>query len=116
MNCAALFSMSGWAGRERCICTGDNAVNVLFRFMQKQDLFCLLQMGRAMDSQSAQKDLDKIECLLNAYQEETLEMKDLRTLDVYLQSGSISCDAIAETDEDVEKLIASYPDVEVLYI
>lgn len=115
MECAALFTVSGWVGKECFICTGDDAHDVLSAFMIRQDLRCLLEMGRMEEVGRAQKELDKIENLLTAFDDDELEIEDLKGFSVFLREGSISCDAIASSEDDVEKLIASHPDIQVLY-
>ena len=110
---SALFKVTGWAGTEHFICLGDDAPGVLSAFMSQQDLRCLLDIGRMEERGRAKKELDKIERLLIAYDDYDLEIDDLDGFSVSLRDGSISCEAIANSEDEVEKLIASHPEAKV---
>jgi len=107
---AALFEMDSWLGHQKYIFKGETASDILAKFEQIQDLSCLVWMGREREGKKGQKQLDKLEAMLEKYESGELTMQDLQDFDVTISIGAMKCSGIAETDEAVEKLIANNPD------
>lgn len=107
---AALFEMDSWLGHQKYIFKGTCASTILSQFERVQDLSCLVRMGRGSEGKKGQKQLDRLEELLKKHYSGDLTMQDLLDFDVMLSIGAMKCTGIAETDEEIEKLIADNPD------
>lgn len=106
---AALFEMTSWMGCQQYIFDGGSVSALLSKFERVQDLSCLVQMGRSQESQKGQKELDKLETILDKYYDGSLTADDLLTLDIGISLGTIKCVCIEEGDDAVDKLRAQYP-------
>ena len=106
---AALFEMKSWMGCEQHICAGNNACEVLETFFQVQDLYCLVQMGRAHENAAGQKALDRIEALLEKHDNGELTLDDLRSFDVKISLGGIRCACVEEGHDAIGRLREQYP-------
>lgn len=106
---AALFEMASWMGCYQYILEGNSASDLLSEFEQVQDLGCLIRMGRSQESKKGQKELDKLEAILNKYYDGSLTADDLLTIDIAISLGTIKCVCIEEGDDAVETLKAQYP-------
>lgn len=106
---AALFEMTSWMGCQQYIFAGNTASDLLSEFERVQDLGCLVRMGRGQESKKGQKELDKLEAILEKYYDGSLTADDLLTLDIAISLGTIKCVCIEEGGDAVEKLKAQYP-------
>ena len=106
---AALFEMTSWMGCHQYIFDGDNASDLLSKFERVQDLGCLVRMGRGQENKKGQKELDKLEAILDKYYDGSLTTDDLLSLDITISLGTIKCVCIEEGDDAVEKLKAQFP-------
>lgn len=106
---AALFEMTSWMGCQQYIFKGNTASNLLSEFERVQDLGCLVRMGRSQENKKGQKELDKLEAILEKYYDGSLTTDDLLTLDIAISLGTIKCVCIEEGDDAAEKLKKQYP-------
>ena len=106
---AAVFEMTGWMGKQQYIFRGDSASDLLSKFERVQDLGCLVRMGRFQENKKGQKELDKLEAVLDKYYDGSLEPDDLLELDISISLGTIKCACVEEGDDAVDKLKAQYP-------
>ena len=105
----ALFEMTSWMGRELYIFKGDTASKLLSEFEQVQSLGCLVRMGRGQENENGQRELDKLEAILDKYYDGDLTPDELLTLDISISLGTIKCVCIEEGDDAVAKLKAQFP-------
>lgn len=106
---AALFEMTSWMGNRQYIFKGNSATVLLSEFEAIQDLGCLVRMGRGQEDTKGQKELDKLEAILDKYYDGTLTPDDLLTLDISISLGTIKCVCIEEGADAADKLKAQYP-------
>ena len=104
---AALIETRGLDGRNAWICTGHDAISIFSKFMQTQDLYCLVRMGRMLEDD--QSRVDALEAILDAYDDETLSMDDIRAMNLDLADGAIWCSGIAGDDEAIDALQQANP-------
>ncbi len=109
---AALIETEAPDGRHAWLCTGDDAVVVFSKFMQTQDLYCLVRMGRMLDDDQTQVDV--LEALLDAWDEDELSMPDIEAINIKLADGSIRCIGTAKTDAEIEALAMAHPEAQRL--
>ena len=100
---AALIEI-GWV--KRCF-EGNNPYEIIREVEKIQDFSCLMRMGRMEEDRQGQKELNKLERFLRKYYNSTLTIKDIKNLDIHLSLGNIKCHGLAETEEEVIKLISS---------
>ena len=101
---AAIFEMESMWGPEKHFFEGESASDLLAQFERVQDLGCLARMGRMQGPKKDQKELDKLDALLEKYYADELTMEDLKKFSIKLSLGKLSVTAIAETDEEIEKI------------
>ena len=106
---AALFEMTSWMGCQQYIFEGNTASDLLSKFERVQDLGCLVQMGRSHENKNGQKELDKLEAILDKYYDGSLTPEELLTLDVSISLGAIKCVCIEEGATAADTLKAQYP-------
>ena len=106
---AALLEMTSWMGCQQYIFKGNTASALLSEFERVQDLGCLVRMGRSEEKKQGQKELDKLEAVLNKYYDGSLTPDDLRTLNISISIGAIKCVCIEEGDDAMDKLRTQYP-------
>ena len=106
---AALFEMTSWMGCQQYIFKGNTASALRSEFERVQDLGCLVRMGRSEEKKKGQKELDKLEAVLNKYYDGSLTPDDLRTLNISISIGAIKCVCIEEGDDAMDKLRTQYP-------
>ena len=83
---------------------GESASEILGQVEAYQDFDCLLRMGRMEEGKKGQKELDKLEAFLDKYYDGTLNMADLKKLNIKLSIGDIVCHGVAEGEEAIAKL------------
>lgn len=106
---AALFEMTSWMGCQQHIFQGESASDLLSEFERVQSLDCLVRMGRYQENQNGQKELDKLEAILDKHYDGSLTTDDLLTLDVSISLGTIKCVCVEAGDDAVDKLKEQYP-------
>ena len=63
---------------------------------QYQDFDCLIMMGNAHETAAGQKELAKIEKVVEKYRSNTLMATDLKTLNAHLSIGNFICHELEE--------------------
>ena len=106
---AAVFEMTSWMGLEQHIVKGKTACDLLAEFEVVQSLSCLVRMGRREEDMAGQKELDKLEVVLDKYHSGSLTVDELLMLDVKLSIGSVKCVAILEGEDAAVKLKEMHP-------
>jgi len=109
---AALIETTGVGGARSWICTGKDATGIFSKFMGELDLYCLVRMGRMLDDDQSQ--VDALEALLDAYDEDELSLLDIEAMNIVLADGSIRCAGIARTDEEIETMKQAHPEAACL--
>ena len=107
---AALFELESWLGLQKYIFEGESASEIFNKFERVQDLSCLVRMGRGEEGKRGQKQLDKLEAMLEKYYSGELEMADLAAFNIKISLGAMACTAVAEGEEAIAKLKADHPD------
>ena len=107
---AALFEMDSWLGHQKYIFEGEDASEILSKFERIQDLSCLVRMGRSEEGKKGQKQLDKLEEILEKHYSGELTMDDLKTFDIKISLGAMNCSGIAEGDDEIEAMKSNNPD------
>ena len=87
---AACFQVSGWAGAQSFLFSGDTLKEVVDGLNGIQDLFFLGLMSR-MDGEAAAGELTKLETFTERYQSDILTEEDVANFAVELSIGSIRC-------------------------
>ena len=105
---AALFELNSWRP-EQYIITGSSAAALLDGFEDIQSLECLVRMGRSHENAKGQKELDKLEAILNKRYNGELSSVDLLGLDIKLSLGTIKCVEILVGEDAADRLKAKYP-------
>ena len=106
---AALFEMESWMGKQQDIVTGKDPAVLMDRLCQIQDLSCLIYMGRMQEDAQGQKQLDRLEVLLQRHSSGKLTARDLRGLDVTLSIGKLRCVLLLEGEDALPELRRRYP-------
>lgn len=106
---AVVFETESWMGKQQFLCTGETAADVLAKFGQVQDLWCLLRMGRVKEPAAGQKQLDILENVLYKYESGALELSDLAQIQVRLSIGTLNCLAAASDAQYVSMLTERFP-------
>lgn len=101
---AAVFFLDSWAGHNEYFLEGEDASDLLTQFEEVQDLSCIVHMGRMNGEKKDQKELDKLEELLEKHQNGDLEMSDLKGFSIDVSVGKMGVLATAETDEEIGSL------------
>ena len=101
---AAIFEMESMWGPEKHFFEGDDASSLLSQFERVEDLNCLIRMGRMQGPKKDQKELDKLEALLEKHYSDELTMDDLKKFSIKLSLGKLVVSAVAESDEEIEKI------------
>ena len=65
--------------------------------------------AKIAELQARQKELDKLEAVLDKYYDGSLTPDDLLTLDISISIGTIKCVCIEEGDDAMDKLRTQYP-------
>ena len=105
-NYVAVFEMTSWLGVTQHIVKGDDASELLTNFEDIQSLHCLIRHGRYEEDENGQKELDKLEEILDKRDSGELTIEELKKMDINLSLGYIKCIAIFE-GEGAEKRIKS---------
>lgn len=101
-KCAALIEI-GWLKKWF---VADDPIGIMKQVEEIQDFSCLLMMGRAEEGKKGQEQLNKLVMFLEKYHDESLTMEDIKNLNVHLSIGNISCHEIAETEKEVNTVLA----------
>ena len=101
---AALFEIKSWLGLETHVFEGNTAVDILRELESIQNLDCLLEMGRIQEGEKGQRQLDKLEALLEKYCSKELTLSDLDGFELSLSVGDFRCVAVAEDEDAVLQL------------
>lgn len=64
----------------------------------------MLRMGSIEEGKEGKKELSKLESFIDKYNEGALDIDDIKNLSVHLSIGSIVCEGIAESEEQIEAL------------
>ena len=107
---AAVFEVTSWL-TEQYLIKGDDAFEILSAFEDIQSLSCLVRMGRREEDVEGQKQLDKIEALLDKKDCGELNIDDLKTMDYTLSLGDIRCLDVLEGESAEAVLREKYPKV-----
>ena len=99
---AGLFEMDSWLGHQKYIFKGEDASDILSKFERIRDLSCLVRMGRANEGKKGQKQLDKLEKILEKYYSGDLTMDDLKDFDIKISLGAMKCSDIAIGEDEIE--------------
>ncbi len=100
----AIFMTDTEHGSRDYFYTGEDANDLITQFNEDQNLTCLPEMGRSMGTRKDKIVLKKLDAFLTNYYRGELTMDDLKDFSVNLSIGYIGVRAIAETEEEVEKL------------
>ena len=106
---AACFQVSGWAGAQSFLFSGDTLKEVVDGLNGIQDLFFLGLMSR-MDGEAAAGELTKLETFTERYQSDILTEEDVANFAVELSIGSIRCVELRSGEDALEKLAGKYPE------
>ena len=106
---AACFQVSGWAGAQSFLFSGDTLKEVVDGLNGIQDLFFLGLMSR-MDGEAAAGELTKLETFTERYQSDILTEEDVADFAVELSIGSIRCVELCCGEDALEKLAGKYPE------
>lgn len=87
--------MDGWA-RNVIFFEGDDCVEILAQFEHVQDLSCLVRMGRFEGTKNEQKELNRLEKMLNKYYSGDLEIADLEKFSFRLSIGLLRCIEVSD--------------------
>ena len=111
---AAVFEIEGWYGPQRYLIEAAFPTLILMKLNDRQDLDCLLRMGREQEGPAGQKELDKLADLVWKYYSEDVDLKDLDGFHVELKVGRLICLATASGEAEIVRLKEAYPDAIVL--
>ena len=103
---AAIFFTDTEHGGHDYFYKGEDANDLITQFNEDQNLTCLPEMGRSMGTRKDKIVLAKLDNFLMKYYQGELTMDDLKDFSVNLSIGYIGVRALAETEEEVEKLEA----------
>ena len=107
---AALFETKSWMGEKKHIVKGKDVAGLIDDFEEVQSLGCLVRMGRGQEGPEGQKQLNKLEDILDKRDNGTITVEELLELDIDLSVGKIKCSVVIEGDDAIEQLKAQYPD------
>lgn len=103
---AALFEVESWMGTDRYVFQGESAGDLLLQLDKEQNLYCLIDMGRSSEGPKGQKELDKLENIIELYRSGKLTVADLETMNIQISIGSVRCVKVVEGDEAISALRA----------
>ena len=83
-------------GMDRVKAEADDLCDIIRKVEENQDFGCVLRMGRAMEDEEGQKELDKLEAFLAKYHDDELTAEDVKELNIKLSCGNINCLEFAE--------------------
>ncbi len=110
---AACITLSGWAGMEEYIFTGETPMDIAFQINEVQDILCLAGMASSMEKKKNKKNVEKLQEFAERYLDEAINREDIEKLDINLSIGDIKCNEIIEGDSAEEQLKAKYPNATV---
>lgn len=105
----AVIEMTSWMGTHQHIVKGDSASELLSEFEEIQSLNCLVRMGRMEENASGQKQLDKLEVILEKKMNGELTIAELKKMNIKLSIGSIQCMEVFEGEMIEERLKIRFP-------
>lgn len=108
-NYVAVFEMTSWLGVTQHIVKGDDASELLTNFEDIQSLHCLIRHGRYEEDENGQKELDKLEEILDKRDSGELTIEELKKMDINLSLGYIKCIAIFEGEGAEERIKSVFP-------
>ena len=110
---AACITLSGWAGREEYVFTGETPMEIALKINEVQDILCLAGMAPSMEKKKNKKNVEKLQEFAERYLDEAINREDIEKLDINLSIGDIKCNEIIEGDSAEEQLKAKYPNATV---
>ena len=106
---AACFTLSGWAGYQKYILSGDKLMDVMDAFNDVQDLVCLDMMAHEEEGENP-GEVEKLHVIAHRYYNREVRAKDIQAIDIHLSVGIIKCDELIRGKDAVEKLKEKYPE------
>lgn len=101
--------MESWMGTHQHIVRGDNASELLTEFEEIQSLSCLVRMGRGQEDTKGQKQLDKLEAILEKKYNGDLTISDLKKMNIKISIGAFRCVTVLEGESAEEVIKSVYP-------
>ena len=106
----ASFQISGWAGPQVYILSGETLQDVAEALNNVQDLSCLVMMGQMERKKKDAAALKKLSAFLDKYYAGSIQEEDLKTFDIKLSVGSFKCLDLLQSENAVDELKKEYPD------
>ena len=92
----ARFEIAGWMNPEQHEIEGESAEDLFEQLQEIQDLEYLVQSGRLEGNTEDAEELDKIEALLDKYNDGELELEDIEDFEIDLTGGCLRCVSLEE--------------------
>ena len=105
---AACFTISGWAGPQEYIFSGNKLIDIMNSFNDVQDIMCLAMMAEQQGHENSD-DLEKLMKLAMKYESGKVQAKDIESFDVSLSIGHMKCNELMKGKDPVTELIKKYP-------
>jgi hypothetical protein len=100
----ALFELDAWVGTYNYLFEGEDVESIVEQLLDKNNLYCISNMGRSMGTESDQAELDKISEFLDKYGSGDLTWDDLKNFEFHISTGSHRCIGMASEPDEVERL------------
>lgn len=75
---------------------GETVADIVLEMENDQDFECLLRMGQMREDKKGLQELVKLEEFVRKYHDGELTVDDLKSLDVRLSIGNITCHELIE--------------------